>query len=112
MITATVLLFFGESLPRLVNKGLPVVMLAVVVLSRSYMKKYWAPYKDKDGKDIAGKRIPLPNMEDYILAERRTEDLLMVMEYLEYSWLINFLAGFLGTLPSRPGTIRAPWNDL
>lgn len=67
-------------------------MLVVVLFARNHIKSYWAP---KDGKNIT--RIPLPKMEDYNEAERRTENLLEVLQYLEYSWVIAALInGMIG----------------
>ena len=63
-------------------------MLVLVLLARQYIKGYWTPNnRSKDGKPDAGMRIPLPNMEDYNEALKRTEQLMEVLEYLEYSWV-------------------------
>lgn len=49
----------------------------------------------RDGKTIT--RVPLPKMEDYNEAERKTENLLQVLEYLEYSWVLtSFINGMIG----------------
>ena len=67
-------------------------MLVVTIAAREHVKRYWAP---KDGKTST--RIPLPNMGDYNEAERRTENLLEIMEYLEYSWVAaSFVHGLIG----------------
>lgn len=73
-------------------------MLVATLVSRGHIKNYWAPYKDKDGKDV-GTRVPLPNIEDYNEAEEMTERLLEVLQYLEYSWLAtSFFTGIGLTL--------------
>lgn len=64
-----------------------------MLFARGHIKNYWAP---GDGKTV-GTRIPLPNMEDYNEAQRRTQELLKTLEYLEYGWVgCSFVAGMLG----------------
>ena len=72
-------------------------MLVVVLGARRYIKNFWAPGQDSRGKD-AGTKVPLlPSMAEYNLAVEKTEDLLKVLEYLEYSWLItSFVTGMVG----------------
>ena len=71
-------------------------MLVIVLLARGYIKSFWAPEKDRRGKDV-GARIPLSNMEGYNEAVEKTESLLKILEYLEYSWLItSFVTGMVG----------------
>ena len=71
-------------------------MIVFVVAARYYIKNFWTSTRDSRGKDIGG-RVPLPNMNDYNLAVRKTEDLLKVLEYLEYSWVLTtFTAGLVG----------------
>lgn len=76
---------------------MPAVMLLVVLLARGYIKNFWAPEKDEKGDDKGVKVPPLPNMDDYNVAVRNTEDLLKVLEYLEYSWVTTSLVtGIVG----------------
>ena len=68
-------------------------MLVAVLVARNHIKNYWAP---QDGKTV-GVRIPLPNMGDYNEAQKKTEQLLEVLEWLEYSWVLtSFVAGIVG----------------
>lgn len=73
----------------------PTMLLAVMGMRR-YVQKYWAPYKDSNGKDVAGARVPLPKMEDYNEAEEMTERVLEVMSYLEYSWVATSFFALIG----------------
>lgn len=67
-------------------------MLIGVLAARGYIKSYWAP---QDGKNVT--RVPLPQMGDYNEAERRTENLLEILQYLEYSWVLtSFVHGMIG----------------
>lgn len=69
------------------------MLLLSVLFAQRHVKSYWAPY---DGK-TAGPRIPLPSMEDYNEALRRTEALLDTLEHLEYGWVAcSFVATMLG----------------
>jgi hypothetical protein len=75
-------------------------MLVLVLFARGHIKNYWSPEGDKksdNGKPTAGVRVPLPNMEDYNEALRKTEELLQILEYLEYSWVAtSFISGMVG----------------
>lgn len=72
--------------------GISPVMLVGIIAARSHIKSYWAP---TDGKNST--RVPLPKMQDYNEAECRTENLLQVLEYLEYSWVLtSFVHGMIG----------------
>lgn len=82
-------------------------MLLTVLLARGHIKNYWTPHKvnttttTADGKTVEKKRdvgvkVPaLPNLEDYQAAQKKTEDLLMALEWLEYSWLASCVVGGL-----------------
>lgn len=66
----------------------------IVLAARRYIEKYWTNGESKS----VGVRIPLPNMESYNEAQRRTQDLLQTLEYLEYGWVASsFIAGMLGS---------------
>jgi len=93
LVAATVLAIVGAKLPPWARFITSPAMLVIVVLARYHIKNYWA---SSDGKTV-GTRIPLPNMEDYNEAQRRTQDLLQTLEYLEYGWVASiFVAGMLG----------------
>jgi len=70
------------------------VSLGVTVALRYHISHYWTPYRDSDGKEIA-MRVPLPKMGDYNKAEAATEQLLVVLQWLEYSWLVALLIDML-----------------
>ena len=91
---STTLLTLSNSFSRWLKFALSPLILVATIACRSYIKKYWAPHKASDGKDI-GTRVPLPKMEDYNEAERMTERLLEVLQYLEYSWVA---ASFFGAV--------------
>lgn len=83
----------GSYLPSWVRFGASPTLLVAVLFARGHIKNYWAP---TDGKTV-GTRIPLPNLEDYNEAQRKTEDLLQTLEYLEYGWVAtSFVAGMIG----------------
>lgn len=84
LVAGLVLAFGSSSLHKYVVMAVSPVMLAGVLFARQHIKKYWAP---SDGKTV-GVRVPLPNMEEYNEAERRTEDLLAILQYLEYGWVM------------------------
>lgn len=94
---ANVLGIYGASLPKWFTFCASPVMLVTVLLARGYIANFWAPKKDARGNKDVGTQIPLPNMEDYNEAVRKTEDLLQVLEYLEYSWVLtSFFAALTG----------------
>lgn len=73
-------------------------MLLAVLFARGHIKNYWTPHKQTsaDGKTQknVGLKVPaLPNLEDYQLAQKKTEDMLLALEYLEYSWLAGCVVG-------------------
>lgn len=69
------------------------VLLITVVAARQHIKNYWAP---NDGKTV-GTKVPLPKLEHYNVAQKQIEELLGVLEYLEYGWLASsFVAGLMG----------------
>ncbi|KXT07238.1 hypothetical protein AC578_2332 [Pseudocercospora eumusae] len=80
------------TLPKVMRMTTSPALLILVLFARGHIKNYWAP---KDGKNIT--RVPLPKMEEYNEAERQTERLLEVLEYLEYSWVLtSFVDGMVG----------------
>lgn len=81
-------------LPKWIHIGLSPALLVLVLLARGHIKNYWAP---SDGKTV-GVRIPLPKMQEYNVAQRQTENLLKILEWLEYSWVATaFINGMLVT---------------
>ena len=92
-IAAAVLALARSNMPVQARFMLSPVMLGVVLLAKYHMKSYWAP---NDSKTV-GTRIPLPNMEDYNEAQRRTQDVITTLGYLEYGWLgSTFVSAMLG----------------
>ncbi|KAI0123704.1 hypothetical protein BJ170DRAFT_92258 [Xylariales sp. AK1849] len=82
----------GSSYGFLIRYAASPVMLAGVFFARQHIQEYWA---GKDGKTV-GKRVPLPKMEDYNEAQRKTEELLNVLEWLMFSWFATTLVALLG----------------
>ena len=74
-------------------------MLIITLLARGHIKNYWTAHKvsagadGKQQKDVGVKVPALPNLEDYQAAQGKTEELLQVLEYLEYSWLASCVVG-------------------
>ena len=92
-VTSLALTFSPESLPSAVLYGASPALVILVLLARHHMKNYWAP---KDGKTV-GVRVPLPNMGKYNEAQHATEQLLEVLQWLEWSWVGASLgAGMIG----------------
>jgi hypothetical protein len=97
LAAALAMLFASGRLPKWAVYSISPAMLFVVLGCREYIKRFWAPTKDARGKDVGTKVPLLPSMQDYNLAVQKTEDLLAVLEYLEYSWLItSVLDGVVG----------------
>ena len=93
LIVSTTLAAASDVLPYWSTVATSPVMLVGVLAARQYIKGYWNP----TDKDSVGTRIPLPNMEDYNEAQRRTEHMLDTLQYLEYGWAATtFFAGMLG----------------
>ncbi|KAF2159468.1 hypothetical protein M409DRAFT_30089 [Zasmidium cellare ATCC 36951] len=92
LVASSVLTISPYGIHRWVRIAISPAMLIGVLGARTYLKSYWAP---KDGKNST--RVPLPKMGDYNEAERRTENLLQILEYLEYSWgLTSLVHGMIG----------------
>ena len=67
-------------------------MLIIIMLARGYIKNFWTPQASQNGKKKdEGTKLPLPGLEDYNVAIKATENLLEMLQYLEYSWLITSL---------------------
>jgi hypothetical protein len=85
--------FVPKALPSWVRISVSPILLLVVLFARGHIKNYWAP---SDGKTV-GYKVPLPQIQDYNDAQKRTEELLKVLEYLEYTWVAtSFINGMLG----------------
>jgi len=92
-VTSLTLTFFPEALPPAALFAASPALVIVIMLARSHMKNYWAP---SDGKTV-GMRVPLPNMGQYNEAQRATEQLLEVLQWMEWSWVGASLgAGMVG----------------
>ncbi|KJY01273.1 hypothetical protein TI39_contig298g00056 [Zymoseptoria brevis] len=93
LIASGILAFIPKVVPSWIRIALSPLLLLIVLFARGHIKNYWAP---SDGKTV-GVRLPVPNMGDYNEAQKRTEDLLKILEYLEYSWVVtSFINGMLG----------------
>ncbi|KXJ88459.1 hypothetical protein Micbo1qcDRAFT_166505 [Microdochium bolleyi] len=68
-------------------------MVCALLLARSHMRSYWAP--KGDGKKV-GWKPPVPMLEDYNEAQRRTENILVILEVCAYSWMVSTVVVFFG----------------
>lgn len=101
LIASLTLLFAQRRLNPYIAYSISPAMLLGVLFARGHIKNYWTPHKvnttDADGKtkqkDVGVKVPALPNLEDYQVAQNKTEDLLTALEYLEYSWLASCVVG-------------------
>lgn len=92
---ALIILFARYRFPAWAVYASSPAMLVIILGARQYIKQFWTPTKNAEGKDV-GTKIPLlPSMEDYNVAVQRTEDLLKVLEYLEYSWLLTTIFTYI-----------------
>jgi hypothetical protein len=92
-VTSLTLTFVPEALPPAALFAVSPCLVIAVLLARGHMKNYWAP---KDGKTV-GVRVPLPNMGKYNEAQKATEKLLEVLQWIEWSWVGASLgAGMVG----------------
>jgi len=82
-----------SSLPPVAVYAASPCLVIMVLLARGHVKNYWAP---SDGKTV-GLKVPLPNMGAYNDAQRATEKLLEVLQWIEWSWVGASLgAGMVG----------------
>ncbi len=82
-----------EVFPSSVLYAAPPCLVIVVLLARSHVSNYWAP---SDGKTV-GVKVPLPNLDEYNKAQRATEEVLKVLQWVEWSWVGASLgAGMVG----------------
>jgi hypothetical protein len=91
LLASLTLLFRGSSYGLMVRYLASPVMCAASYFARAHIQDYWA---GKDGKTV-GTRIPLPKMEDYNEAQRKTEELLKVLEWLMFSWFATNLVAIV-----------------
>ncbi|RYP90478.1 hypothetical protein DL770_003389 [Monosporascus sp. CRB-9-2] len=70
---------------------LAVVVAAVVAAARAHVRGFWGP-PNGDGR-TAGKKIPLPKMGRYNEAQRHTEEILKVLDWVTYSWVVAAVVG-------------------
>ncbi|KAK0345548.1 hypothetical protein LTR91_025353 [Friedmanniomyces endolithicus] len=93
LITSLTLAIGSPYLPAWFRLSASPALLVAVLLARRHIKQYWNP---KDLPSGGGVRLPLPNMEGYNEAQRRTDELLQTLEYLEYGWVgTSLVAGML-----------------
>lgn len=98
LVASLTLLFAARQLPSYVAYSISPVMLLAILFARGHIKNYWTPHKTSNaqGKKDVGFKVPaLPNLEDYQEAQKKTDDLLVALEYLEYSWLASCIVGGL-----------------
>lgn len=93
-LTSLTLAFAPDSLPRSVVYASPPCLVIIVLLARSHLQNYWAP---QDGKTVGQVKVDLPNMKEYNEAQRATEQVLQVLQWVEWSWVGASLgAGVVG----------------
>ncbi|KAF2722144.1 hypothetical protein K431DRAFT_293786 [Polychaeton citri CBS 116435] len=92
LVTATALAIQGDDLPGWVKSFANPALLLGVFFARGHIKSYWAP---SDGKTV-GFKVPMPGMQQYNEAQTKTERLLQVLEWLQYSWVVTSLAATFG----------------
>ncbi|RYP24981.1 hypothetical protein DL765_000209 [Monosporascus sp. GIB2] len=82
------LLLYGSAL-----RGglLAAAMAAAVAAAGAHVRGFWAP-KGGDGR-TAGKTVPLPKMGRYNEARRHTEEILKVLDWMTYSWVLAAVVG-------------------
>lgn len=97
LLAALTMLLARDKLPSVLTFTISPAMLLIVTGARHYIRNFWTPTQDSRGKDVGSKVPLLPSMEDYNVAVQKTEDLLKVLEYLEYSWLIT---SFFSIIPT------------
>ncbi|KAH7028102.1 uncharacterized protein B0I36DRAFT_147125 [Microdochium trichocladiopsis] len=68
-------------------------MVIALLLARTHMRNYWAPRGD--GKKV-GWKPPIKMMEDYNEAQRRTENIMVILEACAYSWMVAAVIVFFG----------------
>ncbi|KAI1866366.1 uncharacterized protein JN550_007754 [Neoarthrinium moseri] len=81
LLAALYLFFKGSSGGSLFRMLASPAMCGGIYLARAHIQDFWA----------GGKRVPLPKMEDYNEAQRRTEELLQVLDWLMFSWAATSL---------------------
>jgi hypothetical protein len=92
-VTSLTLALAPSSLPPTAAYAASPCLVIIVLLARGHVKNYWAP---SDGKTV-GVRVPLPNMGAYNDAQRATEKVLEVLQWIEWSWVGASLgAGMVG----------------
>jgi len=89
LIVSSTLALTPSSLPRWLLLTASPVVIIVSAVARQYIKNFWT----SGDSNTVGTRVPLPNMEDYNKAQRATEQLLQVLQFLEYSWVGTALVG-------------------
>ena len=67
-------------------------VLVVVMLAHKYIRNFWVG----EDRRKAGMRVPLPKMGDFNEARRATEQLLEILNWLEYTWVLTSVLGVLG----------------
>lgn len=93
LIASLSLLLAQSHLPNYISYSISPALLLAVLLARGHIKNYWTPHQGSDGKSKGVKVPALPNLEDYQAAQTKTEELLQVLEYLEYAWLSSCVVG-------------------
>lgn len=91
LVAALLLAARGSSFSLLVRYLASPVMAAGIWFARAHIQEYWT----RDGKTV-GTRVPLPKMGDYNEAQKRTEELLKVLEFLLFSWGLTSVVAVVG----------------
>ncbi|KAK9776093.1 hypothetical protein AB5N19_12072 [Seiridium cardinale] len=88
-LLVSLILFWKGSYGGIIQRFLASpAMCAGIFFARKHMAQYWTG--STQGKS-AGLRVPLPKMGDYNEAQKSTEELLKVLDYLMFSWLATSL---------------------
>ncbi|RYO98223.1 hypothetical protein DL764_007151 [Monosporascus ibericus] len=67
------------------------VMMAVVAAARAHGRGFWGPPRG-EGR-TAGEKVPLPKMGRYNEAQSHTEEILKVLDWTTYSWIVAAMVG-------------------
>ncbi|RYP69626.1 hypothetical protein DL771_005990 [Monosporascus sp. 5C6A] len=72
---------------------LAAVMAAVVAAAGAHVRGFWGAPRG-EGR-TAGRRVPLPKMGRYNEAQKHTEEILKVLNWMAYSWVVAAVVGII-----------------